>query len=182
MNYAGPVLLIAALILPGCGDTKGEALASADLKELGGSGVTGKVTFTRMGKRVTVNAVVNGLTPGKHGFHVHEFGDCSSPDGKSAGDHFNPLGHAHGGPGSASHMGDLGNLEADATGKATLMLDIDQLTVDDGTLGVVGRGLIVHEKPDDLTSQPVGNAGERVACAVIESATGETKPVLATTK
>ncbi len=169
---------MAALVAPGCGDNNGEATATAELQELGGSGVTGKVTFARVGKRATVSAEVTGLTPGKHGFHVHEWGDCSAPDGMSAGGHFNPLGHAHGGPGSASHPGDLGNLEADENGKATLMLEVDQLTVDAGTLGVVGRALIVHEKADDLTSQPVGAAGGRVACAVIQADEGDTVPVL----
>lgn len=171
------MVLMAALALAGCDGDK-EPSATGELKALGDSGVTGKATFTRQGAKVHVEAELSGLTPGMHGFHVHEFGDCSSPDGKSAGDHFNPEGHQHGAPGSASHPGDLGNIEADANGRATLSLVVDQLTVDTGKLGIVGRGLIVHEKADDLVSQPVGEAGGRVACAVIKADSGETKAIV----
>jgi superoxide dismutase, Cu-Zn family len=175
-NHATTVF-IALLGLAGCdGDAK-EASATADLKALGGSGVTGKATFTTQGNKVQVEAEITGLTPGKHGFHVHEFGDCSAPDGMTAGGHFNPEGHPHGAPGTTAHPGDLGNLEADANGRAILSLEVDSLTVDTGKLGVVGRGLIVHEKADDLTSQPVGEAGGRVACAVITADSGTTTPV-----
>lgn len=171
------MVVMAALALAGCDGDK-EPSATGELKALGDSGVTGKATFTRQGDKVHVEAELSGLTPGKHGFHIHEFGDCSAPDGKSAGDHFNPEGHQHGAPGAASHPGDLGNIDADANGRAKLSLTVEQLTVDAGKLGIVGRGLIVHEKADDLVSQPVGEAGGRVACAVITADSGETKPVL----
>lgn len=171
------MVVMAALALAGCEGDK-EPSATGELRALGDSGVTGKATFTRQGDKVHVEAELSGLTPGKHGFHIHEFGDCSAPDGKSAGDHFNPEGHQHGAPGAVSHPGDLGNIDADANGRATLSLTVEQLTVDAGKLGIVGRGLIVHEKADDLVSQPVGEAGGRVACAVITADSGETKPVV----
>ena len=171
------MVVMAALALAGCEGDK-EPSATGELRALGDSGVTGKATFTRQGDKVHVEAELSGLTPGKHGFHIHEFGDCSAPDGKSAGDHFNPEGHQHGAPGAVSHPGDLGNIDADANGRATLSLTVEQLTVDTGKLGIVGRGLIVHEKADDLVSQPVGEAGGRVACAVITADSGETKPVV----
>jgi superoxide dismutase, Cu-Zn family len=177
MKMYATTVLIALLGLAGCDDTK-EPSATADLKPLGDSGVTGKATFTTHGTKVQVDAEISGLTPGKHGFHVHEFGDCSAPDGTSAGGHFNPEGHPHGAPGPASHPGDLGNLEADANGRATLSLELESFTVDAAKLGVVGRGLIVHEKADDLVSQPVGEAGGRLACAVITADSGATTPVL----
>ena len=114
-----------------------------------------------------VIADVTGLTPGKHGFHVHEFGDCSSPDGNSAGAHFNPTHKQHGAPDAADrHAGDLGNIEADAAGKAHLECT-DKTMKLLGPDSIVGRAVIVHEKEDDLKTQPTGNAGGRVACGVI---------------
>ena len=181
MTLPSKVLILAVALapaLPGCG---GDAeSATAELQALSSKGVTGKATFTATTDgKVLVEASISGLTPGQHGFHVHEWGDCSAPDGMSAGGHFNPDGHEHGSPGVAAHPGDLGNLVADANGRATLSLVLDQVTLDAGPLSVVGRGLIVHADPDDLKSQPVGLAGARIACAVITHDTGETKRVLA---
>ncbi len=112
---------------------------------------------------------VTGLAPGtKHGFHVHEFGDCSAPDGTSAGGHFAPEAHPHGAPDPAAHhAGDLGNLEADAAGKATVNLLVPGLSLGSGARALLGRGVIVHAQADDLTTQPTGNAGGRIACGVI---------------
>jgi superoxide dismutase, Cu-Zn family len=140
--------------------------AIAVLHSASGSQVTGTVTFTKMGDTVQVVADVTGLTPGKHGFHIHEFGDCSAADASSAGSHFNPMKKPHGAPDSAErHAGDLGNLEADSTGKAHLELKDNMLKLS-GENSILGRGLIVHEKVDDW-SQPTGNAGGRLACGVI---------------
>lgn len=132
-----------------------------------GNEVHGVVRFTKTPGGVRVVADVSGLTPGLHGFHVHEFGDASAADGTAAGGHFNPGHAAHGAPTDTQrHAGDLGNLEADAAGHATLDL-IDAGLVLDGSSSIIGRGLIVHASPDDLKSQPTGNAGKRVACGVI---------------
>lgn len=137
-----------------------------------GSSVQGTVTFTKSGNEVKIVADITGLTSGKHGFHIHEFGDCSSPDGSSAGGHFNPTNQPHAGHDAAErHEGDLGNLEADSSGKAHLELTDTMITMSGGN-SIIGRGVIVHEKEDDLKSQPVGNAGGRVACGVI----GPAKP------
>jgi Cu-Zn family superoxide dismutase len=178
MKRAATICLTLQLVLPGCGGA-GQGKAVAELQALGGSGVTGTATFATEGGKVRVEAEVSGLTPGKHGFHIHEWGDCSAPDGMSAGPHFNPEAHDHGAPGQRAHAGDLGNLEADASGKARISLTLDQLGVEAGTRGIVGRGLIVHEQADDLASQPAGDAGARLACGVIHAERGETKPVLA---
>lgn len=141
--------------------------AVAVLHPTDGHDVHGVVTFERSGDGVTVTADVRGLAPGSHGFHVHQHGDCSAPDGASAGGHFNPTGHDHGGPGSVvRHVGDLGNIVADAEGNAHLVLTDSHLSLD-GSNSIIGRGLIVHASEDDLTSQPTGAAGARVACAVI---------------
>jgi Cu-Zn family superoxide dismutase len=127
------------------------------------------VTFTREKNGVRVVANLTGLKPGEHGFHIHENGDCSAPDGSSAGGHFNPTGAPHGGPDSAQHhLGDLGNLTADDSGAAKMDQVFDFLKLN-GPNTIVGRGLIVHAGRDDLTSQPTGNAGPRVACGVIKA-------------
>jgi Cu-Zn family superoxide dismutase len=112
---------------------------------------------------------VTGLAPGSHGFHIHEKGDCSAPDGTSAGGHFNPLGKPHAHPTVADrHAGDLPMLEADASGNATLTATIDLVTIGSGATDIVGRGVIVHKDPDDWKTQPTGNSGARVACGVIK--------------
>jgi Cu-Zn family superoxide dismutase len=141
--------------------------AIAVLNPTQGNEVRGVVHFTRVPGGVRVVAEVSGLTPGLHGFHVHEFGDASSPDGMAAGGHFNPAHETHNGPTAEHrHAGDLGNLEADASGRATLDR-IDAVLSLDGAHSIIGRGLVVHASPDDLKSQPTGNAGKRVAVGVI---------------
>ena len=134
---------------------------------LGDNKVAGKVTFTKTADGVEVSAELTGLTPGEHGFHIHEFGDCSMADGVCAGAHFNPTGKPHGGPDSPEHhAGDFGNLTADSAGKATLKL-VDKSLMLNGPDSIVGRAIIVHADPDDLTTQPSGNAGARIGCGVI---------------
>jgi superoxide dismutase, Cu-Zn family len=142
------------------------ARAVAVLLPTKGSKVEGTVTFTRGEKGIRVQADVSGLAPGKHGFHIHEFGDSSSPDGMAAGGHFNPHKMEHGAPTAEKrHVGDLGNLEADSAGHATLDL-VDPALSFSGSSSILGRGVVVHEKPDDF-GQPTGNAGGRVAVGVI---------------
>lgn len=141
--------------------------AIAVLQPTAGSSVAGTVTFTSSGDEVKMVADITGLKPGKHGFHVHEFGDCSSPDGKAAGGHFNPTNHQHGAPDAADrHAGDLGNIEADASGKAHVEMS-DKMLKLSGNDSIVGHSVIVHEKADDLKTQPTGDSGGRVACGVI---------------
>lgn len=144
--------------------------AIAVLHPASGSNVIGTVTFTKTSDGVEIVADVTGLTPGKHGFHIHEFGDCSAADATSAGGHFNPMHKNHGAPDATEHhTGDLGNLEADASGKAHLTWKDKEMTMS-GENSIIGRGVIVHAKEDDLKSQPVGNAGGRLACGVIGAA------------
>jgi Cu-Zn family superoxide dismutase len=169
---ASKLLSISALIAIALTFTLANAFAQepskaiAVLHSASGSQVTGTVTFTKVGDTVQVVADVTGLTPGKHGFHIHEFGDCSATDASSAGGHFNPMKKPHGAPDAAErHAGDLGNLEADSTGKAHVELKDSMLKLS-GENSILGRGVIVHEKVDDW-SQPTGNAGGRLACGVI---------------
>jgi Cu-Zn family superoxide dismutase len=130
------------------------------------SKVEGVVTFTQEATGIHVHAELSGLAPGKHGFHVHEFGNVSKDDGSACGGHFNPHGMAHGdATADPRHVGDLGNIEAGADGKAVYDR-VDTKIAFSGMDSVIGRGLIVHEKVDDF-GQPTGNAGGRIAQAVI---------------
>lgn len=132
-----------------------------------GNDVSGIVTFTKTAEGIKVAADVKGLTPGKHGFHIHEYGDCSAPDAGSAGGHFNPEGMDHGSPTDQKrHIGDLGNLEADEEGNAYYERT-DTFLALSGPHSIIGRAVIVHAEEDDLTTQPTGAAGARVACGVI---------------
>lgn len=142
--------------------------AVAVLVPTAGSSVRGVVTFAATdGGGVRITAQLEGLAAGAHGFHIHEFGDCSGADGMTAGGHFNPEGATHAAPDAASrHVGDLGNLTADAQGRATYERTDTQVSLT-GPHGVIGRGVIVHAQPDDFTTQPTGAAGARVACGVI---------------
>jgi superoxide dismutase, Cu-Zn family len=133
---------------------------------LGDSKAKGKVTFVKQADGVLVTAEISGLTPGNHGFHVHEWGDASSADGMSAGGHFNPHGHQHGRPEATErHAGDFGNLTADAQGNAKYSR-VDKAMTLEGPASVIGRSIIIHANADDF-SQPTGNAGGRIAIGVI---------------
>ncbi|WP_420993429.1 superoxide dismutase family protein [Cupriavidus sp. 30B13] len=163
--------LAVAGALAGCGsmgmDGGDNAVARLDAKS--GTATQGTVTFTQRGDRVLVKADVTGLPPNtEHGFHVHEKGDCSSPDAMSAGGHFNPTGKPHGSMSMPDHhAGDINNLRADASGRAQASFELTGVTVAPGPTSVVGRAVVVHKDPDDYRTQPTGNSGGRVACGVI---------------
>ncbi len=164
-----PILSVLLLLLVTAGLAfAGDATkAIAVLHPTAGNNVSGTVTFTASGDQVKVVADITGLTPGKHGFHIHEFGDCSDAKAASAGGHFNPAHKQHGAPDASDrHAGDLGNIEADASGKAHLELT-DSVMKLTGNDSIIGHGVIVHEKADDLKTQPTGDAGGRLACGVI---------------
>lgn len=142
--------------------------AVAVLHPTAGQHCHGVVRFTQDGDSVKVVADLEGLTPGqKHAFHIHQYGDCSSSDGMSAGGHYNPEGHQHGLPPTENrHAGDLGNVEADNDGKAHYEITVNNVSILGQKNPIVGHAVIVHAKVDDA-SQPVGNAGGRIACGVI---------------
>jgi Cu-Zn family superoxide dismutase len=130
------------------------------------SDVKGRVTFTQDGSAIHVHAEISGLTPGDHGFHIHEFGVWSE-DGMASGGHFNPTMSPHAAPASPRrHVGDLGNVTANSSGNVTYDLDDPHLSFH-GPHSIIGRGLVIHEKADDLKTQPTGNAGGRLAVGVI---------------
>jgi Cu-Zn family superoxide dismutase len=184
------VLAIAAIAITGCTQQSSGDMASSEpaaptitkavavVHATEGNDVSGLVTFTKTASGIQVVAVVNGLTPGEHGFHIHEYGDCSALDAKSAGGHFNPENKPHGAPtDSLRHVGDLGNLVADSAGTAHYEWT-DTLISFSGPHSIIGRAVIVHAGADDLKSQPTGNAGARVACGVIGIAKGGEKQTM----
>jgi len=150
--------------------------AVATLHGAEGSAIHGEVTFSPApAGGVEISATISGLdAAGDHGLHIHETGDCSAADFKSAGGHFNPTGVVHGGPNDAEHhAGDLGNITIGEDGSGELHFVSSMLSLDPSSPNAVyARGVILHAKSDDLTSQPTGAAGARLACGVIEPAGG----------
>jgi Cu-Zn family superoxide dismutase len=162
-------IFVTAAALVGCASPQPGIVAEARLAPTVGNATTGSLRFVQVGDVVRVTGEVQGLKPGaEHGFHIHEKGDCSSGDGMSAGGHFNPTSAAHGHfAQGAHHTGDLPSLRANANGVASVNFETRTLSIGSGSADIVGRGLIVHRDPDDYTTQPTGNAGPRLACAVI---------------
>ncbi len=168
MKRTLPFIAVAALFT-GCATmSQSGPSATADLAATTGNTAAGTVTFMQKGDKVIVHARVSGLTPGLHGFHIHEKGDCSSGDGMSSGGHFNPHGKGHSYPTVEDrHAGDMPMLAADAAGNAVMTGELDVITIGGGAADIVGKAVIVHKDPDDFKTQPTGNAGARVACGVI---------------
>ena len=137
-----------------------------------GSKITGTAAFTQIPKGLQVVVKLANVPPGKHGFHIHEVGNCGD-GGKAAGGHFNPDNVPHGflpkDGFSRAHAGDFGNVDIGPDGTGSLDLMLMGLTLSgDSTRNVVGRAVILHEKPDDF-SQPTGNAGGRIGCGIIST-------------
>ena len=171
MRTTSLFLIAAAAVLPAAASAESATKqatghAIAVLQSPDGK-VTGTLHFTGDGTSVRVHGSISGLAAGRHGFHVHEFGDCSAADYTSAGGHFNPTKEPHAAPADAKrHVGDLGNIEAAADGTAAVDVKDTRLAFE-GPRSIVGRAVIVHAKADDLKTQPTGDAGGRVACGVV---------------
>lgn len=142
--------------------------ATAVISPTEGNQTTGVAVFTATDQGVRVELTVTGLgTESRHGFHIHQYGDCRAPDGTSAGGHYNPSNEEHGAPDDdLRHMGDLGNLPANAQGTASVNFIDSQLELN-GPNSIIGRGVIVHAGADDFQTQPTGAAGDRLGCGVI---------------
>ncbi|HTV22456.1 MAG TPA: superoxide dismutase family protein [Polyangiaceae bacterium] len=151
--------------------TGGEGHAvNVALQAKSGSTLSGNATLTETPEGVKVELTVEHVSPGDHGAHVHEKGDCSAPDGASAGGHFNPASSQHALPSNEPrHLGDLGNIVvgADGTGKIEIVAPGANLKEGDPN-SFLGKAIIVHEKKDD-GGQPTGNAGGRIGCGEIKS-------------
>jgi Cu-Zn family superoxide dismutase len=165
------VLAGAALVwIASCASSGSSApQAMATIISESGTKVQGRALFTQLpAGGVKTEVWIEDAAPGTHGLHIHEKGDCSAPDGSSAGGHFNAAGNPHAAPADkARHNGDLGNIEVGADGKGHLEITSDLLTVSAGPNSVVGKAIIFHEKADDLKTQPTGAAGARYGCGVI---------------
>lgn len=137
-----------------------------------GNTVTGSLALAQSPEGVRIAGSVQGLKPdAEFGFHVHEKGDCSAPDASSAGAHFNPAQAQHGNPRSgAHHAGDMLNIRSNAEGVAQVDTTAAGTSLHgDPNTDVMGKAVVVHESPDDYSTQPSGNSGKRVACGVIAS-------------
>ncbi|XP_074786390.1 copper chaperone for superoxide dismutase [Athene noctua] len=163
-------------VLKGMGGPDDASPGAAAVAALAGAGgVRGLVRFLQVSPgRCLVDGAVEGLPPGPHGLHVHEFGDLSHPC-DSCGGHFNPDGESHGGPQDRHrHVGDLGNIWADAEGRASFRLEDSRLKVWD----IIGRSVVVDAGEDDLgrgshpLSRVTGNSGPGLACGVVARAAG----------
>jgi superoxide dismutase, Cu-Zn family len=162
--------------LCGCATTRPEPQEARDQPSLtvriqgrSGSELTGQAAFRPTSDGVLLTMRISGAPPGMHAVHLHQKADCSAPDASSAGDHWNPGGHAHGHlMKPPSHLGDIGNLVVDENGIGTLEFLSDQWSLGTGAQNdVVGTSIVIHEKEDDLMSQPSGNAGGRIGCGVV---------------
>ena len=142
--------------------------AVATLAPTSGQTAAGTVRLTQLADgSVEVQADLTGVPAGNHGFHIHEKGDCGD-NGNAAGGHFNPTAMAHGAPDAMPHhAGDWGNVTADASGRVNARFTTRSITVEAGANSAVGHAIILHGNPDDLTTQPSGNAGPRIACGVV---------------
>jgi len=173
MNTSTKLLSAAlvGLLATACASTPtNELRAEAKMEARSGSSVSGIVSFIQAGDRLLIEAKFSGLTPGEHGFHVHESGDCSAPDASSAKGHFNPGAKSHGHHGTTEkHAGDMPNLIVDASGNATLKIETRTLSLGNDPHGVIGRSVVIHADPDDYKSQPAGNSGKRIACGTMPS-------------
>ena len=149
--------------------TAPEKKATAIINSSNDSGVTGTANFTQNGDQITLIIEIKDATPGLHAVHIHEYGDCSAPDGTSAGGHWNPTEVAHGKWGEGEfHLGDIGNISVADNGKGCITLTTDLWEIGTGSdIDVVGRSIIVHADADDFISQPSGAAGARIGCGVI---------------
>ncbi|QOD60564.1 superoxide dismutase family protein [Polaribacter haliotis] len=162
------ILVFAITLFASCNSDEKKAVATIEAKS--GSNVSGTVTFTEKNGTVTMKAELAGLSEGNHAIHIHAIGDCSAPDGKSAGGHWNPTDKNHGKwMEEPFHIGDIGNLIVGADGKGTIERETNLWSVGgkDTNKNVVGHAIIIHEGPDDFSSQPSGAAGPRIGCGEI---------------
>jgi Cu-Zn family superoxide dismutase len=142
--------------------------ATAELKNANGQ-VVGKVRAAAISNGVRLTGQVMDLPAGEHGIHIHMTGKCDPPEFTSAGGHFNPSGHKHGMAGKGGHEGDLGNLTVGSNGKAKIDIRVMGVSLAEGGTSLFkegGTALVIHANPDDLKTDPAGNAGARIACGV----------------
>ncbi len=169
VNYLLSLMMLVAFSCKTASE-KADKKLTLKFESKSGSEATGEATFSERNGKVTFNANLSKLRPGVHAIHIHEKGDCSAPDASSAGGHWNPTFKKHGKWGVGEyHRGDIGNFITDEFGNGSITLTTDEWCIGcgDQTRDILGKSVIVHENPDDYTTQPTGNAGGRMACAAI---------------
>jgi Cu-Zn family superoxide dismutase len=144
--------------------------AVAVLEAKSGSEMTGEAFFVPKGGELSFGIHIENASPGEHAVHIHELGDCSAADASSAGEHWNPTAQDHGKWGvEPFHLGDIGNIEVGSDGDGSLSLTTDLWSLEqNGESSVLEKAIVVHEQADDFTTQPGGDAGDRLACGVIQ--------------
>lgn len=163
------LISIALLFVVSCASMSTGPTASATLSPTSGNTAAGTVRLTQLADgSVRVNIDLTGVPPGVHGFHIHDKGDCGD-NGNAAGGHYNPTSTPHGSPNAAAHhAGDFGNVTSDDNGRVRHEFTTRSITVEAGPTTAVGHAIILHANPDDLVTQPTGNAGGRIACGVVQ--------------
>ncbi len=160
---------MALLFVVSCASMSTGPTASATLSPTSGNTAAGTVRLAQLTDgSVRVMVDLTGVPPGVHGFHIHEKGDCGD-NGNAAGGHYNPTSTPHGSPNAdAHHAGDFGNVTSDDAGRVRHEFTTRSITVEAGPTSAVGHAIILHANPDDLVTQPTGNAGGRIACGVVQ--------------
>ena len=172
LSAATAVLMLAATCGSIAGAEKARKKATAEIKDTKGQKV-GDAKFSETSGGVLMSVKVLNLSPGARAIHIHEAGKCEAPDFKTAGGHFNPEKKQHGMENPAGHhAGDLPNLTVDKKGKGVFNSTVKGVTLaGDGANSLFhagGTSVVIHEKADDMKSDPAGNAGARIACGVIQ--------------
>jgi Cu-Zn family superoxide dismutase len=159
-------LLAAAVAMP----AQAAEMANTQLKDSSGKAV-GDVDLVQTPAGVLIKLQIKGLSPGEHAFHVHAVGKCEAPF-ESAGPHFNPANHKHGIMSGEGHAGDMPNLHVPQSGELSVEIVNSAVSLEKGKPNSVfdndGSALVIHAKADDYKSDPAGNAGDRIACGVIQ--------------
>ena len=168
MNRYLPLTFAAAVVLAGCASHSMGPMASATVAPTANQTAKGTVHFAELGDgSAEVSVDLTNVPAGVHGFHIHDKGDCGD-NGNAAGGHFNPTNTQHGAPTApAHHGGDFGNVTADANGNVKTKFTTRSITISPSSSSAVGHAVILHGNPDDLVTQPTGNAGPRIACGVV---------------
>jgi Cu-Zn family superoxide dismutase len=169
--------VMATALLGGCAGGRPSAqdqprMAWAELRDQSGESI-GSAVLREEGSQIRLVVQASGLTPGRHGIHVHAVGRCEQPGFQSAGGHFNPLGKKHGLESAAGpHAGDLPDLEADASGHVQYVAVTDRVTLGPGSTSIFdadGSAIVIHAAADDQRTDPSGNSGDRIVCGVLIS-------------
>ena len=173
MTRLASFLTVSALSLSACtsiGQVPTSKFGTGTLHSANGA-LAGTVVIVAAGDAVTINVTVIGLAKGAHGVHLHTFGTCDGPAFASAGGHLNPHAKQHGSANPAgSHLGDLPNLMVDGYGAGSLAekLSDGRAAVEAALFDADGTALVIHADSDDYKTDPSGNSGPRIACAVLK--------------